>query len=164
MMKQTPTIAMQTQTLAHVMPEKEPCCQPWRFAISESSANVMTNSVRAVQIFPTMIPATRSDAMLCTRLDTASMNRVAIIEPTKAAAMSVNDEMCSIVCIMKMSTNATTIFAPDEIPSTKGPAIGFLKNVWSRKPDSARAPPSTADVMIRGSLIDQTISIVFSVP
>ena len=30
----------------------------------------------------------------------------------------------------------TTSFAPEEIPSTKGPAIGLAKNVWSRKPDT----------------------------
>ena len=32
----------------------------------------------------------------------------------------------------KTMTSATTIFAPEEIPSTKGPAIGLWKKVCKR--------------------------------
>ena len=44
----------------------------------------------------------------------------------------------------------TTIFAPEEIPSTKGPAMGLRKKVWSKKPDTDSAPPRMAASSIRG--------------
>ena len=52
---------------------------------------------------------------------------------------------------------ATNIFAPDEIPSTNGPAIGFLKNVCNRNPDNDKAPPKIAAIHNRGSRIFQII-------
>ena len=61
-------------------------------------------------------------------------------------------------------TIATTILAPDEIPSTKGPAMGFSKKVWSRKPDRLSAPPSMAAMRIRGSLMRQMISTSLASP
>ena len=45
------------------------------------------------------------------------------------------------------------IFAPEEIPSTNGPAIGFEKNVCNKKPDRDNAPPSNAAIRIRGRRI-----------
>ena len=50
-----------------------------------------------------------------------------------------------------------TSFAPDEIPSTKGPAMGFAKNVWSRKPDTDSAPPSITAERIRGRRMSHTM-------
>ena len=49
--------------------------------------------------------------------------------------------------------NATHIFAPDEIPRIKGPAIGLLKNVCKRNPASESAPPKSADIKILGKRI-----------
>ena len=59
---------------------------------------------------------------------------------------------------------ATTILAPEEIPSTKGPAMGLRKKVCRRNPDSASAPPRIPAVMIRGRRMVHTMSIVFSDP
>ena len=55
--------------------------------------------------------------------------------------------------LMPIVTIARNILAPDETPSTKGPAIGLRKKVWSRKPDSDNAPPNTAASSIRGRRI-----------
>ena len=56
-----------------------------------------------------------------------------------------------------MITKPTHIFAPDEMPSTNGPAMGLRKNVCSRKPETASAPPSTAAVKRRGRRMLQMI-------
>ena len=40
---------------------------------------------------------------------------------------------------------ATIIFAPEEIPSTYGPAIGLEKNVCNKNPERASAPPRHQD-------------------
>ena len=50
----------------------------------------------------------------------------------------------------KMMVKLTTIFAPEEMPSTKGPAMGLRKKVWSRNPDTDSAPPRIAARSIRG--------------
>lgn len=52
---------------------------------------------------------------------------------------------------------ATNILAPDEIPSTNGPAIGFLKNVCNKNPDNDNAPPRIAAIHNRGNRIFQII-------
>ena len=57
----------------------------------------------------------------------------------------------------KIMVNATTSLAPEEIPSTYGPAIGFWKKLCSRKPDTESAPPSRTAAIIRGRRIFQTI-------
>ena len=59
---------------------------------------------------------------------------------------------------------ATAILAPDEIPRTKGPAMGFSKKVCSRKPESASAPPRIADIRILGNRIFQTMLISSTLP
>ena len=64
----------------------------------------------------------------------------------------------------KIMTRATTIFAPDEIPSTNGPAMGFSKKVCSMKPERDNAPPRRAAMITRGSRIFQMISMVVSFP
>jgi len=45
------------------------------------------------------------------------------------------------------------------MPKTKGPAIGFLKKVCNKKPDTDSAPPKIEAVNIRGNLIFQIISL-----
>ena len=64
----------------------------------------------------------------------------------------------------KIMTRATTIFAPDEIPSTNGPAMGFSKKVWSMNPERDNAPPRSAAIITRGSLIFQMMSMAVSLP
>lgn len=54
-------------------------------------------------------------------------------------------------------TNPTVIFAPEEIPNTKGPAIGLRKKVCNRNPDTDSAPPKIAASRILGSRIFQMI-------
>lgn len=39
-------------------------------------------------------------------------------------------------------TNETANLDPEDIPKTKGPAIGLWKKVCKRYPDNANAPPS----------------------
>ena len=64
----------------------------------------------------------------------------------------------------KIITRETTSFAPDEIPRTKGLAMGFPKNVCKRKPDTDRAPPRIIAASILGSLISQMILSAVSSP
>ena len=54
------------------------------------------------------------------------------IAPQKAAATIVPDCRTMPWSRKKTITSATKSFAPEEIPSTKGPAIGFPKKVCSR--------------------------------
>ena len=56
---------------------------------------------------------------------------------------------------MNIIANATESFAPEDIPSTKGPAMGLRKNVCSKKPETESAPPSIAAVNVLGSRILQ---------
>ena len=58
----------------------------------------------------------------------------------------------------KIMVMATTIFAPEEMPSTKGPAMGLPKKFCSRKPDSDSAPPRIAAISIRGRRIFQMMA------
>ena len=92
------------------------------------------------------------------------MNIVAIRDPMKAAMISVADETCSPFCMNRIMAMATTILAPDEIPRTYGPAIGFSKNVCSKNPASANAPPRSMEAMILGRRIVQMISRTLSGP
>ena len=47
----------------------------------------------------------------------------------------------------------TASFAPDEMPSTNGPAMGLWKNVCRRYPDTDSAPPKMSADAMRGNLI-----------
>ena len=62
-----------------------------------------------------------------------------------------------------MVTTASSIFAPEEMPSTNGPAIGLRKNVCKRKPERESAPPRTAAVKSRGNRIFHIIGYAESV-
>ena len=59
---------------------------------------------------------------------------------------------------------ATIIFAPEEIPSTYGPAIGLEKNVCNKNPERASAPPRIPAIRTRGRRIFQIIFICTCVP
>ena len=48
--RQTNMMPQKTATLSHLVPEKLPCDQPWRFTMSLSFAKVMRNSVMAEQM------------------------------------------------------------------------------------------------------------------
>ena len=100
-----------------------------------------------------MIPATSSVAIWLILLETRRMNPVEIRAPMKAAAIRTYDDAYDRFDANTIIVKATTILAPDDIPSTKGPAIGLLKKVCSRKPARDRAPPRTAAIRILGILI-----------
>ena len=84
--------------------------------------------------------------------------------PAKAARISVHEETAPNFPSNRIITIATHIFAPAEMPSTKGPAIGFPKNVCRRKPESERPPPSTAARRILGMRIFQIMLTSFASP
>ena len=67
--------------------------------------------------------------ILWTFFATSSTNPIEIMEPINAAIIIAADPMEIDLLRKKIISRATTSLAPDEIPSTKGPAIGLLKNV-----------------------------------
>jgi len=75
----------------------------------------------------------------------------------KAAMISVQLDTRPNMLINQIIVNATTIFAPEEMPSTKGPAMGLEKKVCSKKPARLSAPPSSAAIRMRGRRIFQMI-------
>ena len=150
--------------MLQLIPEKLPCDHPCRFTISESSANVTTKSVIAEQIYPIMIPPTRRDAICCTFFDIRRINPVEISDPINAARISVYEENLPIYFKYTIIVSATTIFAPEEIPRTKGPAIGLEKNVCSKKPERDNAPPSNAAIRILGRRIFHIILYSVAAP
>lgn len=85
-----------------------------------------------------------------------------IIDPINAARIIVVDVTLIFFPIKKTITRATTILAPEEIPRTKGPAIGLLKNVCKRYPARERAPPSIKTAAALGSRISQRIFAMVS--
>ena len=123
--------------------------------MSESLAKVTMKSVTAEQMYPIMIPATRRAAMFFMRLATRRMNPMDTRDPTKAAAISEYEFMVYPRLRLNIIIKATTIFAPDEIPSTNGPAMGLPKKVWRRNPDTDRPPPRMAAMSTRGRRIFQ---------
>ena len=120
-----PITMLITPTLSQVMPEKLPLDQLCRFTMSESSANVTTKSVIAEQMYPIMIPHTTSRDIRETRNEMRSTKLMARSDPTKADATMPNELILMPCPSKKIMTSATTSFAPDEIPSTYGPAMGF---------------------------------------
>ena len=81
---------------------------------------------------------------------------MASIEPQKAAPISAAEPRVRPRASAAISVRATVSFAPDEMPSTKGPAMGFAKKVCSRKPDTASAPPRKTAASSLGSRSVQT--------
>ena len=80
-----------------------------------------------------------------------------IMEPAKAARIMAPEPMDTDLLKRKIISSATISLAPEEIPSTNGPAIGLLKNVCSRNPDTDNAPPRMITARIRGRRISHTI-------
>ena len=56
-------------------------------------------------------------------------------------------------------TSETTSLAPDEIPKMKGPAMGLLKNVCSKKPEIDSAAPRSTTAMARGRRMSTTMGL-----
>ena len=79
----------------------------------------------AEQIYPIITPLTTSIDMLWTLRDIKSTNPIEIIAPTNAAAINTQEVIFTACPIRNTMTSATTIFAPEEIPNTNGPAIGL---------------------------------------
>ena len=75
------------------------------------------------------------------------------IAPTKAAAISAAEDDVTPRLSSRIIVTATVNLAPDEMPRTKGPAIGLWKNVCSRKPETERAPPRIIAASKRGRRI-----------
>ena len=90
---------------------------------------------------------------------TKTMDRIA---PTNAAVIIISELNCIALLKERIISSATASLAPDEIPSTKGPAIGFLKKLCKRYPDSASAPPRSIAASALGSLILPMIPAVTS--
>ena len=80
-----------------------------------------------------------------------------IMEPIKAATIMAADPMEIPLLRKKIISIATTSLAPEEIPSTNGPAIGLLKKVCRRNPDTDRAPPRMMTARILGRRISHII-------
>ena len=114
-----------TRIFPQEIPEKLPIDQLWRFTISESSANVTTKSVTAEQIYPIMTPLTTSIDICRSFFEIRSTNPMEIIAPANAARISANELIFNAFPRKNTMTSATTSFAPEEMPSTNGPASGL---------------------------------------
>ena len=77
--------------------------------------------------------------------------------PRKAAPIMTQEFMMSPCPRNRIMKIETASFAPEEIPRTKGPAMGFEKNVCSRKPDTDNAPPRINAASILGRRISKRI-------
>ena len=88
-----------------------------------------------------------------TRCEMSRMSPIASIAPTNAAPMSSADDDLTPRLSRKIITSETANFAPDEMPSTNGPAMGLWKNVCRRYPDTDSAPPKMSADAMRGNLI-----------
>ena len=97
-----------------------------------------------------MIPMTRSMDIFRARWEKRSTTPVMTNDPAKAERTISAEDTWETNRAAKMMVKLTTIFAPEEMPSTKGPAMGLRKKVWSRNPDTDSAPPKIAARSIRG--------------
>ena len=84
-----------------------------------------TNSVTAEHMWPIMTPLTTSIDMLLTFLEMISTKPIESIAPKNAAAIMASELTRMAFPSKNTITSATTILAPDDMPSTKGPAIGL---------------------------------------
>ena len=62
----------------------------------------------------------------------SSTTPVTSSEPAKAASTREAEPRLPTMGARKIKVMPTTIRAPVEMPSTKGPAMGLRKNTWSR--------------------------------
>ena len=93
-----------------------------------------------------------------------STKPIAISAPAKAAITIIHEEMNDTTRSMTIMTMATNSFDPDDMPKTKGPAMGLPKKVCIRKPDRASPPPITAAAIMRGMRSFHTMFICVSPP
>ena len=152
-----------TRRFSQEMPEKLPMDQLWRLTMLESSAKATRKSVMAEQMYPIITPATTSRDICRTRREISSTKAMDSMAPTKAAAIMPQELMTRPRLKRPIITRDTATFDPEEIPRTKGPAMGLAKKVWSRKPDTARDPPSSTAAATRGRRISHTTG-AFSPP
>ena len=96
---------------------------------------------------------------------TSSTKAMESMAPTKAAAIITTELESRPRWRKKIMVMATTSFAPEEMPSTKGPAMGLAKNVWSRNPATESAPPSRMAASTLGRRMSHTTRLaVASLP
>ena len=144
-----------TATSSQLEPEKLPKDQLCRFTMDWSSAKAMRKFVAAEQMYPTMTPATMSMAMELMRRAMRSTKPMVISEPRNAAATMAGEDMAWFAPRSTIIVSATTNFAPEETPKMNGSAMGLLKNVCSRNPESESAPPRSTAESTRGRRISQ---------
>ena len=89
----------------------------------------MTKSVTAEQIYPVIIPQITSMLMLRVLDEITSTKDMTMIAPAKAEPIIPAEPMLLPLERANKSARATVSFAPDEMPSTKGPTIGLSKKV-----------------------------------
>ena len=104
-----------------------------------------------------MMPHTIRMPALRTLPETSSTNPMDRPAPRKAAAIMPPELTANPVCRVQIMYRATVSLAPEEMPSTKGPASGLAKKVCSRKPETARAPPSRKAARSLGRRISNRI-------
>ena len=109
-----------------------------------------------------MTPQTTSIDIWCTRLAASSTKPVTSIAPANAVTISTAELMPAVFPSRNTMTSDTVSLAPEEIPSTNGPAIGLWKNVCNRYPASASAPPRISTAAARGRRMFHTIPYTVS--
>ena len=110
-------------------------------ADSKSKTTVKTSSLAA-----------KAEALMA-----KSAQKPAAKAPAKAAAIMPKDFTWIPFPRKKIRVSATVSFAPEEMPSTYGPAMGLPKNVCKRNPEIASAPPRKTAARILGSRTFQRI-------
>ena len=79
-----------------------------------------------------MMPQMTRRDIFRVRREMSRIKPVEMSDPIKAARISPGEPGVTPCLNVRIRVRATTSFAPWEIPRTKGPAIGFAKNVCSR--------------------------------
>lgn len=128
-------------------------------SLSLKYSRTVTNALVAL---PIISPTIRSVAISLTRQETDNTINKTKNEPNVAAStilqlligLSGKNDATHPVASTKI---ATPKLAPELIPNTKGPAIGFLNRVCINKPEIASPAPAMSAVIVRGSLNFQTI-------
>ena len=95
--------------------------------------------------------------MRLTLCEMTSTKPIESIAPTKAARISPAEEETTPRLRSRIIVIETVSFAPEEMPSTKGPAMGLWKNVCSRYPETDSAPPRIRAESSRGRRICKRI-------
>lgn len=147
-----------TLTLSQEVPEKEPLDQLCKFTMLSSLAKVTTKSVIAEHIYPIITPDIISTEGFFTFLAISNTKPIDAMDPIKAETIIMVEFKLPLLLMTKTMVKATVNLAPDEIPRIYGPAMGLLKKVCKRKPERAKAPPSTRQAIVLGNLIFQIIS------